>query len=509
MPDAEHVFQVAIIGAGFSGLGMAIRLKQAGEHDFVVLEKADDVGGTWRENTYPGCACDIPSYLYSYSFEPNPRWTRHYPEQQEIWDYLRHCARKYGITPHIRFGATMSEAAWDDEAMLWRLSLDSPRDSSPDSGPKGSPNGSPDGGREVVRARTVVSAMGPLHVPSFPDIAGLDRFGGPVFHSARWDHGVDLDGKRVAVVGTGASAIQFVPHLAERARSVHVFQRTPPWIVPKLDHPIGRIERLAHRLLPPVQRLRRAAIYWVHEIRVLGMVFNPKLLKVAEKLAVANLHRAIDDPEMRRQLTPDYQIGCKRILISNDYYPALAKPHVHLVTEKISEVREHAVVTADGTEHEVDAIVLGTGFHVVDAMDQLPIAGSGGVRLRDAWRGGVEAYYGTAVAGFPNLFLLAGPNTGLGHNSIVFMIEAQVRYVLGCLELLRRSGGRALRVRERAQREFNDGVQAKLVGTVWGTGCDSWYLDDAGKNRTIWPGFTFSYWWQTRRPRAADFEVVR
>ena len=483
----DRVYRVAIVGAGFSGLAMAIRLRRAGQHDFVVLEEADDVGGTWRENTYPGCACDIPSLLYSFSFEPNPRWTRHYPRQHEIWDYLRHCTAEYGITPHIRFRTRMVGAEFDDDAKLWRLHTVS---------------------GETITARVVVGAMGPLHQPSIPDLPGMERFAGTSFHSAQWDRDHDPTGKRVAVIGTGASAIQFVPRIARKAASVTVFQRTAPWIVPKPDRRIGRAEHAAYRLFPSLQRLRRSVIYWLHEVRVLGMVFNPRLMKVAEKLATANMRRCIGDPELRRRLTPDYQIGCKRILLSNDYYPALAQPHVHLVTEKIGEVREHAVVTTDGVEHEVDTIIFGTGFHVIDALDSQPIVGANGVKLQDAWRGGVEAYYGVAVSGFPNLFLLVGPNTGLGHNSIVFMIEAQVRYIMGCLTMLDDNDASLLNVRADAQRAFNDRLQARLGDTVWGSGCRSWYLDDSGRNRTIWPGFTFSYWWRTRRPRPADFEVI-
>jgi cation diffusion facilitator CzcD-associated flavoprotein CzcO len=483
----DHVYRVAIVGAGCSGVAMAIRLKRRGVHDFVILEKADDVGGTWRENTYPGCACDIPSLLYSFSFEPNPRWSRHYPQQQEIWDYLRRCATKYGVTPHIRFRTRMVEAEFDDGAKLWLLHTES---------------------GETVRARVLVAAMGPLHVPSIPDLPGIERFTGTSFHSAQWDHGHDLTGRRVAVIGTGASAIQFVPRIAAKAAAVTVFQRTAPWVVPKPDRPIGRVEHAVYRLVPPLQRLRRGLIYWLHESRVLGMVFDPRLMKLAEKIATAHLHKAITDPQLRRDLTPDYDMGCKRVLLSNDYYPTLAKPHVHLVTEKVSEVRQHAVVTADGVEHEVDTIIFGTGFHVVDAMDSQPIVGANGVRLRDAWRGGVEAYYGMTVSGFPNLFLMVGPNTGLGHNSILFMIEAQVRYILGCLKMLDVLGARLLNVRAEVQRAFNDRLQERLAGTVWGSGCRSWYLDAAGRNRTIWPGFTFSYWWRTRRPRPADFEVT-
>ncbi|HEY0640868.1 MAG TPA: NAD(P)/FAD-dependent oxidoreductase [Pseudonocardiaceae bacterium] len=486
MPGKDKVYSVAIIGAGFSGLGMAIRLKRSGEQDFVILEEAHDVGGTWRENTYPGCACDIPSYLYSYSFEPNPNWTRQYPRQQEIWDYLRHCAAKYALTTHLRFGTRLAAAEFDDGARLWRLTT---------------------AGGEVLRARVVVSAMGPLHLPSIPRLKGLESFRGTMFHSARWNHDHDLTGRRVAVVGTGASAVQFVPRIAGRAARVTVFQRTAPWVMPKSDRRIGRAEHTAYRLVPPLQRLRRAVIYWLHELRVLGMVFDPRLMRLVERLARAHLRRAIDDPRLRAAVTPDHTIGCKRILISNDYYPALARPDVDLVTDHIAEVREHSVVTADGTEHEVDTIILATGFHVVDALDRIPITGANGRTLRDAWRDGVEAYYGVAVSGFPNLFLLAGPNTGLGHNSIVFMIEAQVHYLLRCLELLRGKENATIDVRPEAQRRFNDALQRRLGGTVWGTGCRSWYLDEQGRNRTIWPGFTWSYWLRTRTPRTEDLEV--
>jgi cation diffusion facilitator CzcD-associated flavoprotein CzcO len=479
-------WDVAIVGAGFSGIGMAIQLKKAGRHDFVMLEEAAEVGGTWRENTYPGCACDIPSHLYSFSFEPNPNWSRHYPRQPEILDYLRHCTRKYQLTPHIRFNTRMVAARFDDGSATWQLTT---------------------GGGETITARAVVSALGPLHHPAIPQLPGLSRFRGATFHSARWDHDFDPAGKRIAVVGTGASAIQFVPELAGQARRLTVFQRTPPWVLPKPDRPLSVFERRLFRLFPPAQRALRHFIYWRQEAAALGFVVNPKLMGLVEKLARRHLARHVKDPQLRSALTPDYVIGCKRILISNDYYRTLGRPDVELTTSPITEIGEHSVTTADGTSHEVDAIIFGTGFNVVDALANQAITGAGGLRLRDAWADGPRAYHGITMAGFPNLFLLVGPNTGLGHNSIVFMIETQIRHVMRCLREL--DYGRTVSVRAGAEETFNQWVQSRLASTVWQTGCRSWYLDDDGRNRAIWPGFTFTYWWRTRSPKLSDYEVAR
>jgi cation diffusion facilitator CzcD-associated flavoprotein CzcO len=486
MTVTQKTWEVAIVGAGFSGLAMAIRLEKAGRHDFVVLEEAAEVGGTWRENTYPGCACDIPSHLYSFSFEPNPNWSRQYPRQHEIWDYLRRCAHKYRINPHIRFNTKMVSAEFDDIRGTWLLTTD---------------------GGETIKARALVGAFGPLRQPALPDLPGLGRFTGKTFHSARWDHGYDLTGKRVAVIGTGASAIQFVPEIARRTARLHIFQRTAPWVLPKPDREITGFEHTLFRLFPPAQRAFRTVIYWRQEAAALGFVVDPRLMRLFERLALRNLRHGIDDPRLREALTPDYRIGCKRILISNDYYPTLNRPDVELTTSPITEIRERGVVTADGAEREVDAIIFGTGFKVVEAMFNHTIIGSNGLELRDAWTTGPKAYHGIALAGFPNLFLLVGPNTGLGHNSIVFMIETQVRHIMRCLREL--DGGRTIDVKASAERAFNEWVRAKLSGTVWQTGCRSWYLDRDGRNRTLWPGFTFTYWWRTRSPKLSDYEVAR
>jgi cation diffusion facilitator CzcD-associated flavoprotein CzcO len=479
--------RVVIVGSGFSGLGMAIRLKQAGIDDFVVLEKASDLGGTWRDNRYPGCACDIPSNLYSFSFAPGPGWTRRFPPAEEIWAYLKRCAERYGVVPHIRFETEMTGAELDPAGGGWRVHTRS---------------------GETLDCHALILAMGPLHRPMHPAIPGLERFRGRAFHSSDWDDGCDLAGRRVAVIGTGASAIQLVPEVASRAAALHVFQRTPPWVLPRGDRPVAPWQRWLFRVLPVTQRAVRSAIYWSLELRVLGFSVDPRLMRLLQPLALRHLRRQVADPELRRALTPAYTLGCKRILLSDDYYPAFSRSNVELVTSAVSEVREDRVVTSDGVERPVDVIVFGTGFHVTAAMANVPVVGRDGLRIQDAWRDGMEAYLGTTVAGFPNLFLVLGPNTGLGHNSMVFMIEAQTRYVLQCLRLLREGGRAELEVRPRVQSAFNRRIQERLRRAVWSVGgCASWYLDARGANRTLWPGSSFGYWLRTRRARTADYAV--
>ncbi|MGP4023774.1 flavin-containing monooxygenase [Actinomadura sp. 3N407] len=481
-------YKVVIIGTGFSGLGMAIGLKRAGVHDFVILEKADEVGGTWRENTYPGCACDIMSLLYSYSFEPKNDWSRMFPKQAELLQYIKDIVDKYDLAQHIRFNTEVTGTEYDDATDTWEVTA---------------------GDGETVRGRALVAGMGPLHQPSIPDLPGLASFAGRTFHSAQWDHSYDLTGKRVAVIGTGASAIQFVPQIAGRVGHLTVFQRTPPWIIPKPDRRITGLERALFRRVPLVQRGYRNGVYLMQESFVLGFK-NPRLLKAASSLARWHLARQVPDRDLRRKLTPDYTMGCKRTLVSSDYYPALMRPDVELATDGIAEVREHSIVTRDGREHEVDAIIFGTGFHVTDAFDGAHIVGRNGLRIQDAWKDGIEAHLGVAVAGFPNLFLLLGPNSGLGHNSMIFMIEAQVRYVLQCLAMLDGAGGTRISVRPSVQDSFNSWVQRRSAGAVWvAGGCDSWYLDRSGVNRAAWPASTVAFWLRTRRLDPADFQIGR
>lgn len=481
-----HQYSVVIVGTGFAGLGTAIKLKQAGIHDFVLLEKANDLGGTWRDNTYPGCACDVPSLMYSFSFEQNPDWSRIFAPQDEISEYLQHCADKYGVREHIHFGVEFTGAEYDEDTCRWSVHT---------------------GSGAVYRGKALLSGVGALHLPSYPELSGIERFEGEVFHSAEWDHEVDLRGKRVAVVGTGASAIQFVPQIAPDVQRLHLFQRTPPWIQPKPDWTIPKSIRRWFRRVPGVQRFARAVVYWVLEARK-TVVFNPKFGPVVERFSRAYINRTVSDPATRKAVTPNYRIGCKRILLSNDFYPALNRSNVDLDTSGIREVRENSVVTGDGVEHPVDAIIYGTGFHVSDAFEHLDITGREGRKLRDAWRDGMEAYLGITVTGFPNLFFLLGPNTGLGHNSVVFMIESQINYVLSCLRPLCRGDIGQLDVRPIVQEKFNRDIHADLDGSVWTDGgCQSWYLDPNGVNRTIWPGSTWDYWRRTRKADPADFEV--
>ncbi|GAC1409004.1 MAG: NAD(P)/FAD-dependent oxidoreductase [Candidatus Velthaea sp.] len=477
---------VIIVGAGFAGLGMAIQLKKA-HTAFIVLERADDVGGTWRDNTYPGCACDIPSTLYSYSFEPNPAWTRVYPRQGELLEYLRRCALKYHVRANIRFNTGLREARYDEATATWQVTTS---------------------GGETLVSRVLISAMGPLSKPNTPTFAGRERFAGAAFHSAQWDSSVDLRGKRVAVIGTGASAIQIVPEIAPDVAQLTLFQRTPPWIVPRADVLIDERRRRLRRWLPGYGWAIRKFLYWFLEIRAYGFTVNPKILQAQEKLALRSMRKRVRDPALQAKLTPAYRMGCKRVLISDDYYPALNRPNVTLVTDRIAEFREHGIATDAGTEYPLDVAIFGTGFRATDGLQPVRIYGRGGVELSAAWQSGMEAYLGTSVAGFPNFFTIIGPNTGLGHNSMVLMMEAQYRYILDALRFMRRKRLRAFDVRSAVQRAFNERLQARMKRTVWASGCASWYIDARGKNTTIWPGFTFAYRWLTRRFRPEHYELV-
>jgi cation diffusion facilitator CzcD-associated flavoprotein CzcO len=477
---------VAIVGAGFSGLGMAIRLKQAGLTDFLVFERAEDLGGTWRDNVYPGCGCDVESYLYSFSFALNPNWTRLFSSQQEIWAYLRRCSRRFKVQSHLCWGHDVQDAWWDDAAQHWRISTT----------------------QGDFTATFLIFGAGPLSVPALPDIPGMDRFTGLIFHSARWDQTHDLRGKRVAVIGTGASAIQLVPRIQPRVGQLYVFQRTPAWIVPRGDRAISTRERILYRAFPLLQRLIRARIYWQRELLALGMVYRPDILKQGERLARRHLEAQIADPALRARLTPDYRLGCKRILPSDDYYPALTQANVELVTDHIRAITAQGLLTEDGIERPVDAIIFATGFHASDAPYAGLLHGRDGRSLAEAWQDGAEAYLGTTVAGFPNLFLCIGPNTGLGHNSMVFMIESQIAYVFDCLRTLEQRGMQSFEVRPEVQAAYNALLQRRMGKTVWMTGCSSWYLAANGRNTTLWPGFTWEYRLRTRRFDTASYRLT-
>ena len=485
--DVSERHGVVIVGSGFGGIGMAIALRKAGFENFVILERASDLGGTWRDNRYPGCACDVPSPLYSYSYELNPSWTRLFAPQQEIWEYLRGCAAKYGVDSHFRFGSKVESMEWDDDARLWTVRT---------------------AGGDRYRAHAVVWGAGALHIPRYPELPGIDTFGGTSFHSSCWDPATDLSGKNVAVIGTGASAIQIVPAVAAQAAHLSVFQRTPPWLSPRPDVAIPPGMRTALRTVPGTARALRYGIYWLLEAQGVGFTIDPRLMAPAARLSRQHLERQVPDPALRARLTPDYTIGCKRILLSSDYYPALQQPNVDLVTDPIREIVPAGVTTADGAPHQADVIVYATGFRVVDSVTEMNVTGRGGVKLADAWAGGVAALRGITVPGFPNFFMLLGPNTGLGHTSVVFMIETQVQHVLSCLRILAKDKASTIEAKAAKTRDYNDALQRRLRRAVWSAGgCRSWYLDDAGVNRAIWPGSTVEYWARTRQARRADYDI--
>lgn len=479
-----HV-RIAIVGTGFAGLGLAIALKQAGIEDFVLIERADDVGGTWQANTYPGCQCDVPSHLYSFSFAPNPDWTRTYSRQPEIWRYLRDLAERHDLHPQIHFGHELTAAAWDDEAEHWSVETS----------------------RGAWTAQIVVDATGPLSHPAVPPIRGLRRFEGKIFHSAEWDHDHDLTGERVAVVGTGASSIQFVPRIAEQVGRLHVFQRTAPWILPHTDRPTTRLERRLYRALPAAQKAVRTGVYWGRESFLLGFIKDQRIMAGAEKIARLHLRRQVRDPQLREKLTPKFRLGCKRVLLSNDWYPALTRPDVELVSDAIREIRGRTIVLTDGSEREVDTIILGTGFHVTDPPTAQLVRGRDGRTLAELMAGGIQAYLGATMSGLPNFFKLIGPNTGLGHNSMIFMIESQLRYVMDALRVMDEGQISAFEVRPEAIAAYNAQIQSKMPGTVWMSGCASWYLDAEGHNTTIWPDFTWRFRHRTRRFDTRPYEL--
>jgi cation diffusion facilitator CzcD-associated flavoprotein CzcO len=488
-PNAGNAsVDVLIIGAGFSGLCTGIKLREAGLHSFLILEKDSDIGGTWWENRYPGCACDIPSHLYSFSFEPSTEWTRMYPGQQEIHAYLKQCVARHDLAPHIRLNTCFREAAWDQSAGLWHVTTG-------------------DGSR--IQTRVLISGMGALHVPRYPELPGLERFSGPAFHSATWDDAVDLDGRNVAVVGTGASAIQFVPQIAPRVGKLHLFQRTPPWIVPRLDFAFSEKQRQRFRRLPLARWLLRQYIFWRQEVRVLAFLGNERFRKKMEAIAHRHLARHIKDPQLRATLTPNYQLGCKRVLVSDDFYPTLNRPNVELITSSIQEVRERSIVTEDGAERPVDVLIYGTGFRATEPLIGCRIFGRGGLEIHDAWRKRMSAYLGITVGGFPNFFVLLGPNTGLGHNSVVLMIESQVRYVMSCLKLMQRRKQRVMEVRPEIQQSFVEETHRRLQKTVWlSGGCHSWYQDQkTGEVTTLWPGSVIAYMRRTRSVSPADYTL--
>jgi len=477
---------IVIIGTGFGGLCMAIQLKKAGIESFTMLEKAGSVGGTWRDNTYPGAACDVQSHLYSFSFEPKSDWTRKFGLQPEIRSYMESCVSKYGLKPHIQFNKEVISAEFDKATGKWIITAQ-------------------DG--TVLRANILVTACGQLNRPAFPKIKGIESFNGKAFHSARWDHDYDLTGKSVAVIGTGASAIQFVPQIVSKVRQVKLFQRSGAWVIAKPDRPFTGFEQWLFGAFPIIDRTYRSLIYWKNESRALAFTRFGWVLGTLAWQARWMAWRQVKNKNKRRKLIPDYKIGCKRVLISNDWYRAINHDHVDIVTEDIDHIESDAVITKDGRRHPVDALIYGTGFQATDFLAPMTIKGLNGLDLNEAWREGADAYKGIGVSGFPNLFMLYGPNTNLAHSSIVFMLESQVHYVMQCVRMLLDPGLHFMDVKAGRQGEYAASIQKQLKSSVWESGCSSWYKTASGKNTNNWPGFTFSYRLMTRKLDLQDYEL--
>lgn len=480
---------IAILGAGFAGLGTAIQLKKRGIHSFTIFERANEIGGTWRDNTYPGAACDVPSHAYSLSFEQHPGWTHRYSPSSEIQDYLLGIADKWKLRDHLRLRTEIVEARFDEAEAAWKLTTSE---------------------GDVVSARVVICGVGGLVDPALPDIKGLQSFRGELFHTARWNHDYELGGKRVGVVGTGASAVQVVPSIAPQVETLAVFQRTPAWVVPKRDKRYSEAQKRRWARFPSLLRASRFLQYWASELWG-PMIFldAPRLSAVGERLSMKHLHAQVKDPALREKLTPHFQFGCKRILVSDDYWASFERPNVELVTDAIEEIVPDGIRTADGALRELDAIVLATGFALGLASAPFPITGRGGRTLDEVWKNGAVAYKGMTVSGFPNWFILMGPNTGPGHTSVLVYTEAQIQHALGAIERIRRDGLRWVDVRQRTLDRYDAGIQGRMKHMVWSSGCNSWYLSKDGSNHALYPGFAAEYVLRARRFRAKDYEIAR
>ena len=478
---------VLIVGAGFAGLGTAIRLLAAGIDNIVILERGNEVGGTWRDNSYPGAACDIPSNLYSFSFAQNPQWSRGYSGSGEILGYIRHLVDHYQLARLIRFGHTVTGLEFDAGKGLWSAAI---------------------AGGGKVSARAAVMAQGPLSNVSFPDLAGIERFKGHKIHSGRWDHGYDFSGKRVAVIGTGASAVQIIPELVGKVDRLKVFQRTPGWVLPRLDYTAPDWSKAVFRRVPAAQSLVRGAMYWAHESMAFGMIWNTPVTAMLQGISSRFLRSQVKDAWMRRQLTPDFRIGCKRVLMSSDYYRALQHDNCELITWPIATLSEKGIRTSEGLEHQVDCIVFATGFEVSRVGTPFPITGLDGRQLDREWSRGAQAYKSVNVSGYPNLFMTFGPNSGPGHNSALVYMESQIDYIVRGVRTIVQQDLKMLDVRAEAQASYNKGIQQRLSSTNWNSGCKSWYLTEDGFNATMYPGFATQYKRQMRVFSPGDYRVA-
>lgn len=481
-------YQVGIVGAGFAGLIAALKLKEAGKNSFIIFERGAEIGGTWRDNIYPGCACDVAVHLYSFAGVPNPCWSNLFAGQAEILDYMKDVVFKKELQKHIRLNADIVEAFFDRDAVLWNVT---------------------DRDGNVTTVAVLLLAMGPLNRPFLPGIEGLKDFHGVYFHTSQWDKSFNPAGKRVAVIGTGASAIQVIPNLAPLVRHLTVFQRTPAWVADRDDKKIGKISKALYARFPLLQKGWREFFYWTSEFFGLGFLGNKKVNKVMAWASLRKLKKQVKDPVVRQKLTPKYTIGCKRILKSDDYYPTFNCDNVTLVIEGIERVTQKGILTKDGIEHEIDAIVFATGFVAADLNLYIKVIGLNGNNLIDEWKStGAQAYLGTIVSGYPNLALLLGPNTGLGHNSILHMIESQMNYVMQYIEYIREQGKVYVDVREEVQQSYNERIQKRLEHTVWSSGCKSWYINSNGKNTTLYPGLTVTFRKETRKFDKSNYEKL-
>lgn len=467
---------------------MAIRLQQHGIYDFIILEKGSDFGGTWRDNQYPGAACDVQSHLYSLSFAPKSNWSKRYAEAPEIFSYIQDLVTDYNLRAFCRLNTEVLAAHYQAERCLWQLQLQD---------------------QAILEAQFVIFASGPLHIPQIPHIPGIEKFQGKVFHSAQWDHAYDLTGKNVASIGTGGSAIQYIPEIAPQCKQLYVMQRTAAWVIPRDERAYPDLEKKLFKKYDWFRKLHRARLYWSNESRVVPIV-KPGIMKFTQKLAELFIKYEVKNPELAKKLTPDYIMGCKRILVSNKYFPTFNRHNVELVTEKIQELTEHSIITQDGKERPIDCLIYGTGF-ITDPriyMKNFQYTGLDGAELNEVWKQGAESYYGICMKDFPNLFQLLGPNTLLAHNSVIFMIEAQVEYILQLMQLVDQFQSDAIMVKDQAQDTFNQQVQHMFEKTVWQSGCVSWYQQEGSKNFALWPTYTWKYWLKTKKPNVADYRLL-
>ncbi|HDJ7843163.1 TPA: flavin-containing monooxygenase [Acinetobacter baumannii] len=488
----QHAIQKtknAIIGAGFGGLAMAIRLLQSQQSDFFILEKSNDVGGTWRENRYPGAACDVQSHMYSLSFAPKTDWSKRYAEAPEIFDYIQDITDQYQIKNYCKFNHEVTHVQYDEMRHVWSLDF---------------------ANQPSLEAQFVVFASGPLHIPQIPHIQGIEKFKGKVFHSSQWEHDYSLEGKSVASIGTGGSAIQYIPEIAKDVKQLYVFQRTAAWVIPRDERKYSNLSKALFKKSNLYRQIHRSRLYWSNESRVVPIV-QPQIMKYGQKLAEAFIRFQVKDKDLAKKLTPDFVMGCKRILISNKYFPTFNRKNVELVTEGIQEIKENSIITKDGKERPIDCLIYGTGF-VTDPriyLKHFTCIGRNQIELKQAWKNGAETYYGIMTKNFPNLFQLVGPNTVLGHNSIIFMIESQVNYILQLIDLVEKSGQHAIEIKPEVQDSFNERIQTQLQGTVWQAGgCSSWYQAADGKNFSLWPTYTWKYWLDTRKVNPKDYLLL-